>query len=265
MASFQENAVKQLIGIINSYGGAFAADVVGVGKSYIGAAVIEYFVKSESARPLIICPKALEEMWKTYNGKYSLNAEIVSSSMLREGESEDDWNYLLNDPKYNHRNFILIDESHHFRHHGSQRYQVLSDFIQSGKKKVLLMTATPRNNSAKDVLNQIKLFHPDDLTEIPINPPSLKEYFKPILKPDTSPENANHLFQQLLQFILVRRTRLHILKHYGFDETTNKPVNSERFAPYISGEKRAYINVGGEKNFFPVRKVNTVGFSISDT
>jgi len=265
LASFQEVAVKQLIGIINDFGGAFAADVVGVGKSYIGAAVVKHFTLMENAKPLIICPKALEEMWKTYNGKYSLNAEVVSSSMLREGDNEDDWNYLLNDSKYNHRNFILIDESHHFRHHGSQRYQVLSDFIQTGKKKVLLMTATPRNNSAKDVLNQIKLFHPDDLTEIPINPPSLKEYFKPILKPETPREDANHLFQQLLQFILVRRTRLHILKYYGFDEKTNKPVDPKLFTPYISGEKRAYIKVGGNKNFFPVRKVDTVGYSIADT
>ncbi len=265
LASFQKVAVQQLTGILRQYGGAFAADVVGVGKSYIGAALVKHFLLAENAKPLIICPKALEEMWKNYNAVYSLNAEIVPSSMLREGNEEEDWNYLLTDVKYRDRDFILIDESHHFRHHESQRYKVLSDFIQTGTKKVLLMTATPRNNSAKDVYNQVKLFHPDDLTEIPINPPSLKEYFKPILKVDTPREDANYLFQQLLQFILVRRTRLHILKHYGFDEKSNKPVDPENFTPYISGEKRAYIKVGGKKNFFPVRKVDTVRYSIADT
>lgn len=265
LASFQKVAVQQLAGILRQYGGAFAADVVGVGKSYIGAALVKHFLLAENAKPLIICPKALEEMWKNYNAIYSLNAEIVPSSMLREGEEEEDWNYLLTDVKYRDRDFILIDESHHFRHHESQRYKVLSDFIQTGTKKVLLMTATPRNNSAKDVYNQVKLFHPDDLTEIPINPPSLKEYFKPILKPDTPRQDANHLFQQLLQFILVRRTRLHILKYYGFDEDTNQPVDPEYFAPYVSGEKRAYIKVAGDKNFFPIRNVDTIRYSISET
>ena len=265
LASFQKVAVQQLAGILRQYGGAFAADVVGVGKSYIGAALVKHFLLAENAKPLIICPKALEEMWKNYNAIYSLNAEIVPSSMLREGEEEEDWNYLLTDVKYRDRDFILIDESHHFRHHESQRYKVLSDFIQTGTKKVLLMTATPRNNSAKDVYNQVKLFHPDDLTEIPINPPSLKEYFKPILKPDTPRQDANHLFQQLLQFILVRRTRLHILKYYGFDEDTNQPVDPEYFAPYVSGEKRAYIKVAGNKNFFPIRNVDTIRYSISET
>ena len=113
LASFQKVAVQQLTGILRQYGGAFAADVVGVGKSYIGAALVKHFLLAENAKPLIICPKALEEMWKNYNAVYSLNAEIVPSSMLREGEEEEDWNYLLTDVKYRDRDFILIDESHH--------------------------------------------------------------------------------------------------------------------------------------------------------
>ena len=47
-----------------------------------------------------------------------------------------------------------------------------------GLKKVCLLTATPRNRGALDVYNQIKLFHQDDITQLPIDPPNLKEYFK---------------------------------------------------------------------------------------
>ena len=82
LAKFQKVAVKQLVGIIRQYGGAFAADVVGVGKSYIGAAVIKHFLLAENVKPLIICPRALKEMWEHYNARYSLNAQIVSSSLL---------------------------------------------------------------------------------------------------------------------------------------------------------------------------------------
>ena len=266
LAEFQKVAVKQLIGIIRQYSGAFAADVVGVGKSYIGAAVVKHFLLAENAKPLIICPRALKEMWEDYNAVYSLNAQIVPMSILREGDPEqDDWNFLMSDEKYRDRNFILVDESHHFRHHNPQRYKVLSDFLQSGKKKVLLMTATPRNNSAKDVYNQIKLFHPDDLTYFPINPPNLKDYFKKILNSETPREQANQLFQRLLQFVLVRRTRMHILKYYGFDSETNERVKPDEFDKYESGVRRAYIQVGQNKQFFPMRKVDTVMYSISDT
>jgi superfamily II DNA/RNA helicase/HKD family nuclease len=266
LADFQTNAVKQLVRMIKIYNGAFAADVVGVGKSYIGAAVIKHFSITEGIKPLIICPKQLEDMWKRYNAVYSLNAEIVPMSLLIIGDSDlADWNFLVADDRYNDRDFVLIDESHNFRHHSPQRYQVLEDFLQTGDKKILLMTATPRNKSAKDVYNQIKLFHHQDITDLPINPPNLKEYFKKILDENTPADKANSLFRSLLQNILVRRTRLQILKWYGYDSETHNKVDPENFNDYIFGKKRAYILVGGERRFFPKREVKTVSYNIDET
>ena len=40
------------------------------------------------------------------------------------------------------------------------------------------LTATPRNKSAWDVYFQIKLFHQDDKTDLPVDPADLKQYFK---------------------------------------------------------------------------------------
>ena len=266
LADFQKVAVKQLIGIIKQYGGAFAADVVGVGKSFIGAAVLKHFSITENAKPLIICPKSLEDMWKNYNAQYSLNAEIVPLSLLKEGDPDsDEWNFLVKDIKYRDRTFILVDESHHFRHHLPQRYKVLFDFIQTSKKKILLITATPRNSAANDVYNQIKLFHPEDITRIPINPPNLKEYFKIINNPETARSIANQMFQQLVQYVLVRRTRIHILKYYGYDSVTHRKIDSDEFDDYLVGKKRAYIKVAGNPTFFPKRLIDTVRYSISET
>lgn len=266
LAEFQKVAVKQLIGIIRQYGGAFAADVVGVGKSFMGAAVLKHFSITENAKPLIICPKSLEAMWKNYNAQYSLNAEIVPLSLLKEGDPDsDEWNFLVKDIKYRDRTFILVDESHHFRHHLPQRYKVLFDFMQTSRKKVLLMTATPRNSAASDVYNQIKLFHPEDVTRIPVHPPNLKEYFKIINDPKTDRGTANQMFQRLLQYVLVRRTRTHILRYYGFDSVTHRKIDPDKFDEYLAGEKRAYIKVAGNPTFFPKRLVDTVRYSISDT
>jgi phosphatidylserine/phosphatidylglycerophosphate/cardiolipin synthase-like enzyme len=62
LATFQRVAVKQAVQMIRVNGGAFVADVVGLGKSYIGAAVVKHFERTAHARPLILCPAPLVEM-----------------------------------------------------------------------------------------------------------------------------------------------------------------------------------------------------------
>src|SRR6185295_13914421 len=121
-------AVLQAIRMIREHNGCFVADVVGLGKSFIGAAVVKYFERAEGLRPLILCPKPLEEMWTTYNEQYELNAQVLAISMLQEGERGVD---MLDDPRYRDRSFVLIDESHNFRHSDSQRYRVLQDYLIS--------------------------------------------------------------------------------------------------------------------------------------
>ncbi|MDB4600762.1 phospholipase D-like domain-containing protein, partial [Akkermansiaceae bacterium] len=74
LADFQKVAVKQAIQMIKDNGGAFVSDVVGLGKSYIGAGIVKHFARTQGARPLIICPKPLEDMWEDYNETFQLNA-----------------------------------------------------------------------------------------------------------------------------------------------------------------------------------------------
>ena len=87
LADFQRVAVRQAIQTITRYNGCFVADVVGLGKSYIGAAIVKHFERVERARPLIICPKPLLSMWERYNEIYQLNAHFLSMSMLRYGST----------------------------------------------------------------------------------------------------------------------------------------------------------------------------------
>ncbi|MGB7296757.1 MAG: phospholipase D-like domain-containing protein, partial [Candidatus Aminicenantales bacterium] len=54
LADFQKVAVRQTVQMVRDYGGAFVADVVGLGKSYIGAAVVKHFERTDHARPLIV-------------------------------------------------------------------------------------------------------------------------------------------------------------------------------------------------------------------
>ncbi len=82
LANFQKVAVRQAIQIIKDYGGCFVADVVGLGKSYIGSAIVKHFEHSYHARPLIVCPASLVEMWERYNETYHLNARVLSIGLL---------------------------------------------------------------------------------------------------------------------------------------------------------------------------------------
>jgi len=157
LADFQKVAVRQTVQMIREHRGAFVADVVGLGKSYIGAAIVKHFERTDHARPLIICPAPLVEMWERYNEVYQLNARVLSMGYLRE-DQESTSSALLE--KYRERNFVLIDESHNFRHSNTQRYKLLQAFLYQDKSCCFL-TATPRNKSAWDVYHQIKLFHTD--------------------------------------------------------------------------------------------------------
>ncbi|MDA7871461.1 helicase-related protein, partial [Akkermansiaceae bacterium] len=257
LADFQKVAVKQAIQMIKDHGGAFVSDVVGLGKSFIGAAIVKDFERKQGARPLIICPKPLVDMWEEYNEEYELNARVLSMSMLK----DTDGGSTLDQTLYRNRDFVLIDESHNFRHHSSMRYEILEEFLGKSGRRVCLLTATPRNKSAKDVYNQIKLFHQDDITHLPIDPPNLKEYFKQI-------DRGEKRLQDLLMHLLIRRTRRHILRFYGFTEDKDQPMrelSDNKAKEYLSGTKRAYVKVAGNHQFFPRRKLETLRYSIEDT
>ena len=256
LADFQKTAVRQAIQITRDYGGAFIADVVGLGKSYIGAAVVKHFERTDHSRPMIICPAPLAEMWERYNEVYELNARVLSMGLLRE-DGEDGLNVLLKDTKYRDRDFVLVDESHNFRYPDTQRYKVIQQFLSTGRRCCFL-TATPRNKTAWDVYYQIKLFHQEDKTDLPVDPPDLKQYFKLIEKGDKK-------LPDLLSNVLIRRTRNHILRWYGFDSETHQPVDPSRFREYMDGKRRAYVMVGGKHQFFPKRELGTIEYRIEAT
>ena len=258
LTQFQKTAVNNAIQNIQKYGGAFVSDVVGLGKSYIGAAIVKRMEQHEHARTLIICPPPLIKMWRRYIAKYHLNAEVLSMGMLK-GDKEHGLRTLLENEIYKYCDFILVDESHHLRSYKTQRYKVLQAYLAAGDRRCCFLTATPRNKSAWDIYHQIKLFHQTDTTNLPIDPPDLKLYFEMVEKGDQS-------LPDLLSHILIRRTRNQILRYYGLDSENNLPIDkSPHINEYLSGQRKAYILVGGRHQYFPKRRLETIEYSIEDT
>lgn len=234
LANFQKVAVKQALQILHDYNGVIVGDVVGLGKTYIGVALLKHLQEVHGTRSVVIAPPAIVDCWDELLSDYDVNARVLSMGLLSQGEID-----LQNDPKYRHADVVLIDESHNFRHPDTLRFKNLQPYLYG--KKVILVTATPRNTSPWDIYYQLKLFHHDDPTLLPIDPPDLRKFFKMV-------EEGQARIQDLLRLLLIRRTRKHILKWYGTEE-----------------DGRKYIMVGDEPFFFPKRELETVTYSIDKT
>jgi len=162
---FQKGAAKSLIRMLRNFGGAICADAVGLGKTWTALAVIKFF-QLQGRETIVICPKKLEHNWNQFRRKqdskfekdefdYSVRFHTDMTESLMEKYTDRADKYFTNDkPK-----LFVIDESHNLRNDKSQRYKFLIDNILSKNEdaKVLLLSATPINNSLLDVRNQFKM------------------------------------------------------------------------------------------------------------
>jgi superfamily II DNA or RNA helicase/HKD family nuclease len=143
---YQEDAVRQAVKIINTYDGAIVADVVGLGKSIVASMI----AKELGKRGIILCPPGLIKQWKQYTEEFELHSwEVISSGNL-DAATE----FVKN--AHGSIEAVVIDEAHRFRNDDTQSYRALKNLCR--EKKVLLLTATPFNNSPADILSLLELF-----------------------------------------------------------------------------------------------------------
>jgi superfamily II DNA/RNA helicase len=229
LADFQWAAVKSAIRILKLRHGVFISDVVGLGKSFVAAALLKWLKVRERQRALIICPTPLVRMWRDrFVDRYDLGAEVLSLGMLSQP------NFAFEEERYQNKQIVLLDESHNLRHSDSLRYDRLYQFLHALGLPVILLTATPRNSRASDILNQIRLFNADDKIDLGVEPRSLTKYFKLV-------ENDERPLPPLLQHFLIRRTRKHIREHWPDAKVDGRPVR------------------------FPNRVLRTIDYSIEKT
>ena len=67
LTDYQRDAVDAGLAMLNKHGGCYVADVVGLGKTYIGAEILRrlYVAERDAGDPLVICPASLRPMWGT--------------------------------------------------------------------------------------------------------------------------------------------------------------------------------------------------------
>ena len=197
--------------ILRNYNGVVIADSTGLGKTRVAISLAMMAI-DEGKNPLLIAPKgALDTTWNDEMDKTHVHIDSKASE------------YLSAHPEvaikeFQDKNFIIVDEAHYFKSPGSNRYGALRDLMAAGEKQIVLLTATPINNSLMDLYSLLSLYLRDDsISDIS---PSLKGYFSmqqklwrndkpvdidPILRRfvvRTSRELAKVLSQETLKFPL---------------------------------------------------------------
>ena len=164
--TYQRDAVVQGYEIMLRHGGCFIADVVGLGKTVVAAMIAQRFIaqNGNTSRILVIFPPAVRSNWEdTFNDFQIKNVytRFVSNGSLDKVIEGNDYD---TPPYYD---LIIVDEAHNFRHDSTGSYDLLQRITKSprankgniaGGKKVLLLSATPLNNTPEDIKNQLLLF-----------------------------------------------------------------------------------------------------------
>jgi superfamily II DNA/RNA helicase len=216
---YQEQAVTNAKKILDEYGGVFLADVVGLGKTYMATLLANQL----PGRNLVIASPALltkdnPNSWPNVFHDFKIAAEFESIGKL-------DKIIERGTERYDN---VFIDEAHKFRNENNVSYENLSAICRG--KKVILITATPLNNSPLDILSQIKLFQKGKNSTIP-GIKNLESFFGSLQRRlknldrkddydaymDIVKDNAVQIRDKVLKHIMVRRTRKEIDTYFKDD------------------------------------------------
>jgi superfamily II DNA or RNA helicase/HKD family nuclease len=222
--NYQKQAVLNAKRILEEYGGVFISDVVGLGKTYICAMLVSQL----DGRTMVIAPPSLLSKnnpgsWQNVFSDFNIHADFVSTGKLDEALE------LIRKREYKN---IVIDEAHRFRNETTISYEKLSEICRG--KRVILVSATPYNNSPKDVLAQLKLFQNARKSTIP-GVPDLEKFFLSLdrrLKSldrssnydeymKVTSEIAKEIRNKVLKYVMVRRTRKDIETYFKEDIEKN--------------------------------------------
>ncbi|KAA6346192.1 ATP-dependent RNA helicase DbpA [termite gut metagenome] len=218
---YQIQATTNAKKILETYNGVFLSDVVGLGKTYITALLLQQLL----GKILVVCPPVLQEYWEDSLRDFGIRGfEVESLGKLEHILRKDISKYK----------YVIVDEAHRFRNENTQSYANLLDICRG--KKVILVTATPLNNTIDDIFTQLKLFQIPKASTIP-GVLDLEKFFnklKRALKEAKPPLNdnseeakdaykkaiksvSNEIRDKILRFVMIRRTRNDIKNFFQDD------------------------------------------------
>lgn len=247
---YQMDAVIEGYQKLIRYDGFFLADVVGLGKTVIATMIAKKFLIEngrDHTKILVVYPPAVEQNWKTTFKDFGIDkyANFISNGSLSKVLDEDNYNYW-NADEYD---LVLVDEAHKFRSHTTSAFEQLQEIckmprVETGnipgyKKKVMLISATPMNNTPADLYNEILLFQDPRHSTID-GVGNLTAFFAPLIvefrklrnNPDADIRDFKKLAEKVRDRVIkpltVRRTRTDIESVPRYNKDVNGFPKVER-------------------------------------
>ena len=247
---YQMDAVVEGYQKLLRYDGFFLADVVGLGKTVIATMIAKKFLQEngrDNTKILVVYPPAVEQNWKTTFKDFGIDkyTKFITNGSLNKVLDEDNYDYW-NADEYD---LVLVDEAHKFRSHTTNAFEQLQEIckmprinqghIKGYKKKVMLISATPMNNSPADIYNEILLFQDPRHCTID-GVANLTAFFSPLIKefkrfrnePEFDLTKFKKLAEQVCDRIIkplsVRRTRTDIENVPRYNKDVNGFPKVER-------------------------------------
>lgn len=221
LASFQRDGLWRSRRILNDLNGVLIADEVGLGKTFLAGELIREAIQVRRQRVLVVAPATLRDgPWAKFLTTFQLPAECCSFDELA-GDP------LLNPELTGGRRafqfhpddyaMVVVDEAHNARNLSTQRAVALNRLLAgTPPKKVVLLTATPVNNSLWDLHAVLSFFLRNDAVFADAGIRSLRDHFAQAMAMNPDDLSPEHLFD-ILDAVAVRRTRQFVKRYYPND------------------------------------------------
>lgn len=215
LTTFQTDGLDRAIRILHRYDGVLIADGVGLGKSFIAGEMIRQAIEEDNRRALLVSPAALRDgMWERFQNSHQLFIENISYEQLASDRQlgDGDGSHLKRPAR--EYDLVVVDEAQAFRNGDTQRAQALRKLLRGKpKKKLIMLSATPVNNSLWDLHTLFRYFLGHDGAFASVGIPSLREKFKDVAAIDPYDLTPDALFD-VIDEVTVRRTRKFVKRFY---------------------------------------------------
>ena len=194
-------------------GRAILADEVGLGKTIeAGLVMKEYMLRGLARSALVLTPSSLVQQWQEeLAGKFGIPFVSTNDALFKQ-DPDRFWNepFILASMQTakSRRHFeavtsrlydiVIVDEAHHLKNRATLNWKLVNAIR---KTFLLMLTATPVQNSLEELYNLVTLLKPGHLK----TQKAFKEQFVTRGNP-TDPRNREQL-RQLLKEVMVRNTR----------------------------------------------------------
>lgn len=217
LTRFQNDGLDRARRILERYNGVLIADSVGLGKSFLAGELLRQTIQQERRRALLIAPAALRDgSWARFKHRFQLGIETISFNELAEEKELGGTRKQLQSLPAEY-SLIVVDEAHALRNAETKAAAALRRLLQGDPpKQLVLMTATPVNNSLWDLYNLLQFFVGHDAVFAELGISSLKRKFDEAMKTDPFSLKPDVLFD-ILDATTVRRTRHFVQRYYPND------------------------------------------------